>query len=267
VVTTESTPVQLHRQESGKGPAVLLLHGLGLDHSLWDPQRQRLSSSFRVIVPDLRGHGATIAPPASTFSFAEFQSDVIGLLDELGVERAHIVGFSAGGFLALRLALYASPRVETLTTIAAAPHCDAHTRAMGASWAEAYRSGGYDAYALRLLKDLYYPDWIEAHLDVADQLRARTNVDLGGVIQWARSVGQFDLRGQLGRIRTPTLVLHGMEDRVVDPAHARLLRQSINGAQLRLFAQTGHMVPVERPDESTAALREFLERPQGPSRD
>ncbi|MGA7922890.1 MAG: alpha/beta fold hydrolase [Thermoplasmata archaeon] len=264
MATSESAPVRLNRHDSGKGPAVVLLHGLGLDHSLWDPQREQLSTSFRVLAPDLRGHGATPAPPGSTFSFPEFQADVIALLDELGIERAHMVGFSAGGFLALRMAVHAPTRLESLTTIAAAPHCDAHTRAMGESWAESYREGGYDAYALRLLKDLYYPDWIEDHLDVADQLRERKDVDLHGAIRWALAVGSFDLRGQLGRIRVPTLVLHGMDDRVVDPAHARLLRQSITGAQLRLFAQTGHMVPVERPEETTQAIREFFEKVPSP---
>jgi pimeloyl-ACP methyl ester carboxylesterase len=121
-----------------------------------------------------------------------------------------------------------------------------------------YRDEGFDAYALRLLKDLYYPDWIEAHLEVADRLRQEVkDQDLRGAIQWGVNVRTFDVRGELGRLRLPALVLQGMDDRVMDSAHARYLRQSIPGAQLKLYPRTGHFVPLERPAEVAEAIAEF----------
>lgn len=217
-----------------------------------------LASEFRVIAVDLRGHGRSPLPEDSAFTFAEFGDDVDFTLDQLGVRTPFLAGLSAGGFLALDLALRFPDRWRGLVLLGSAAQCDGHTRAVGEHWAETYRTEGPDAYALRLLKDLYYPDWIEAHLEVADRLRAEVKTqDLRAAIRWGLEVRQFDVRSRVGKIRLPTLVLHGMDDRVVDSSHARYLRQSIPGAALKLFARTGHFVPVERPDEVVAAIAEF----------
>jgi pimeloyl-ACP methyl ester carboxylesterase len=261
---TPTVPVALHHRVAGTGPPVVLLHGLGQDHSVWSAQITELAHDFKVIAPDLRGHGKTPAPPGSKFSFDEMQADVLQMLNDLAIDQVHFVGLSAGGFLTLRIGVTAPERARSLTLVSAAPHCDAHTRAVGESWAEAYREGGTDAYMLRLLKDAYYPDWIENHMDFVDRVRKKgLSADPQGIVAWGLAIGDFDLRGRLGRVRLPTLILHGMDDRIVDPSHARLLRQSIQGSQLRLFPQTGHMVPVERPQETVQAIRDFLDHVDG----
>lgn len=256
-----SPPATLWTRDDGSGPPVLLLHGLGGDHSVWNGVVPGLAEHFRVLAPDLRGHGRSALPDGSTLSFAELEGDLAQLLDRLGASPAHVVGLSAGGFLALQMAVDHPERLRSLTVVAGASHCDAHTRAIGERWSETYREQGYDAYVLRLLKDLFYPDWIEAHLDYADQLRSeRRPRDPRAMIQWALAIRSFDLRGRLGRVRLPTLILQGVDDQVVDGSHGRLLRQTILGAQLRLFPQTGHLVPVERPSETAQAIGEFLVR-------
>jgi len=211
------------------------------------------------VAPDLRGHGQTPAPAGSTFTFSELEGDLGQLLDEVGGAPAHVVGLSAGGFLALRMALDAPARVRSLTLIGTSVHCDNHTKAVSQRWAETYRDAGFDAYLLRLVKDLYYPDFVEAHPEVLDRLRAQQSAqDLGSVLAWANAVRTFDLRGRLLKITQPTRILQGMDDGVVDGSHGRLLRVSIPGADLKLFAQTGHLVPIERPAETTEAIREFV---------
>ncbi|HYK92836.1 MAG TPA: alpha/beta fold hydrolase, partial [Thermoplasmata archaeon] len=252
-------PVELHRRDEGSGETILLVHGLGGDHALWNPVIASLAPDFRVIAPDLRGHGRSEAPPGSAFSFAELSGDLLHLLDELGVNQVHLVGLSAGAFLGLQLALQQPARLKSLVVIGAATHCDNHTRAIADRWISTYQKEGFDAYVLRLLKDLYYPDWIEAHLDVADALRAQQEHEHGrGVLEWGKAIRSYDLRGRLGRITVPTLIVQAVDDQVIDPAHGRLLRQSIPGSELKLFAQTGHLVPVERPRETTEAIREWV---------
>lgn len=256
-----SGPAELYVRASGEGRPVLLLHRIGGDHAVWNGVIPALAADRRVVAPDLRGHGRSVLPDGSTMSTAEIAADVAALVEREPAGPVDLVGISGGGFVALTLAAAAPERIGSVTLISSADHCDAHTRSIGARWAEIQRSEGTDALALRMLKDLYYPDWIEAHLEVADQLReALEGRDLTAMLRWAEAVGSFDLRGRLGAFRTPTLVVQGMDDRIVDPSHARMLRQTIRGAEVRLLAQTGHMVPVERPSETAAAIRTFLGR-------
>jgi 3-oxoadipate enol-lactonase len=252
-------PVELFVRDEGSGPILLLLHGLGGEHTVWNGVVPHLVNDHRLVFPDLRGHGRTVAPPGSTFSFAEMERDVDEMLTRLGTGPVHVVGLSAGGLLALRLALDQPKLLRSLVVIGAAAHIDAHTRAVAERWVETYQQEGYEGYLLRLLKDLYYPDWIEAHLDVADRLREQQDrLDPTGASQWGRTMASFDLRGRLGKLQLKTLVVHGVDDQVVDSAHARLLRVAIPGAEMKLFPQTGHLVPVERPEETGRLLREWV---------
>jgi pimeloyl-ACP methyl ester carboxylesterase len=252
-------PVELHARVEGHGPAVGLLHGLGGDHAVWNDVIPALATEYEVFAVDLRGHGKTPAPAGSTLTFDELMADLDHFLESRHLPNAHVVGLSAGGFLALYWAIHEPARVRSLTLVSSAGHCDNHTRAIGQRWADTYREEGVDAYSLRLLKDLFYPDWIEAHLDFADALREeQKRRDLTSAVQWGLAIRQFDMRGRYGRLKLPTLIIHGMDDQVIDSSHARLLRQSITGAQLRLLAQTGHLVPLERPKETAEAILGFL---------
>lgn len=251
--------VELYCREAGQGPPVVLLHGLGGSHTVWNEIVPGLAEEFHVLAPDLRGHGRSPNPPGSTYSFPEMAADLERFLADHGLPDAHLVGLSAGGFLALYEAVNAPPKVRSLVLISSAGHAEQHTRGIVDRWAATYRDEGFDAYALRLLKDLYYPDWIEAHLDYADEVRDQLRkADLRGTAGWAAATKTYDLRGRLGKLRLPTLIIQGMDDAVVDSSHARLLRQTIPGAELKLLAQTGHMVPVERPSATLEALRPFL---------
>lgn len=255
-------PVELTVRAEGSGPPLLLVHGLGGDHTVWNAVLPHLREGHTVLVPDLRGHGRSPSPADSTYSFRELEDDLLGTIRARSIDKVDLVGLSAGGFLALRLALDHPERVRRLVVIGAAAHCDNHTKAVAERWAEVYRDEGFDAYSLRLLKDLFYPDWIEAHLDVADAFRNKLRaVDLKGPIKWGLSIRDFDLRGRLGRLKVPTLIIHGVDDQVVDSAHARLLRVSIPGAELKLLPQTGHLPPVERPESTAQAIRQWVERP------
>lgn len=254
-----SPPVELYAREEGSGPAVILLHGLGGDHTVWNGVIPLLSGRFRVIAPDLRGHGRSPDGEGSRFSFEELEGDLVRSLGARELARCHLVGLSAGGFLAMRTALDHPSRLASLTVLGASARCDPHTKEIGDNWAKTYETEGRDALLLLLVKDLYYPEWIEAHLDYLDMLRSRFNERaFRAVALWGRAIQDFDLRGRLLRIRAPTLIIQAMDDRVVDGSHGRFLRQSIPGSELRLFRETGHMIPVERPAETAEAISVFL---------
>ncbi len=251
-----SDPIELHARDEGQGPPIVLLHGAGGSHTVWNSVLPLLAPEFRVIAPDLRGHGRSPNPPGSTYSFEELSGDVLRLLDGKSLDSVHWVGLSGGALLALRLALDHEPRTRSLTMISGAAYTDRHTRAIADRWAETREKEGADAFALRLLKDLYYPDWIEAHLEIADELREEVqHRDYGPAVAWGRSLSTFDEKNRIATIKVPTLIVQGMDDQVVDASHGRILRQSILHAQIRILAQTGHLVPVERPTETAEAIR------------
>jgi 3-oxoadipate enol-lactonase len=233
---------------------------LGGDHTVWNEVAPLLEGDFRLIRPDLRGHGRSGSPAGSTYSFDELLQDLLRLLDRLELREVHMVGMSAGAFLALRLARDHPGRVRSLVIVNGSAYCDAHTREILESWNQEYREGGEDALVLRLMKDLYDRDWMEAHLDQADLMRKRLKeAQVGPLIQFSDQIKGFDMRGRLARIRAPTLILQGMSDVVVDPSHGRFLRQSIPGSELKIYRDTGHLMPVERPKETADAVREFVQ--------
>jgi len=255
MAASSSAPIALATREEGSGPPVLLLHGIGGNRTVWNLVLPELAREFRVIAPDLRGHGRTLAPPGSTFTFEEMLGDVVHLLDERGLDSAHWVGMSGGSLLALRAVLDQTARCRSLTMVSGSAYTDAHTRAIAQRWAETYAKEGPDAFALRLLKDLYYPDWVEDHLDFADALRQDVQEhDYRPAVRWAEAMGKFDERNRIASIRLPTLIVQAMDDAIVDASHGRILRQTIPGAQIRILPQTGHMIPVERPKETAEAI-------------
>ncbi len=252
-------PVPLFARDEGHGPAIVLLHGLGADHTVWNAVAPRLAEQFRVIVPDLRGHGASPAPAEARYTFDDLAGDVWDLLDRKQLPTAHLVGLSAGALLALRMGLESPRRVLSVVLIGGAVYTDNHTRSVAERWAQTYSKEGADALALRLLKDLYYPDWIEAHMDVADRLReALPQHDYRAATLWGTEAAQFDERGRVATLQPPALIVQAMDDQVVDASHGRILRQSIPGSRIRILAETGHLVPVERPDETVEAVASFV---------
>jgi 3-oxoadipate enol-lactonase len=254
-----SPPVDLSTRDEGAGPVILLIHGVGGSHTVWNEVVPRLVPPFRVLAPDLRGHGKTPAPPGSTLELKELIGDLHRLLDQRGVEAAHWVGLSGGALLALRATLEFPARVKSLTMVSGSAYTDAHTRSIVERWAETYTKEGPERFGLRLLKDLYYPDWIEAHLDFADEVRREVGrTDYRPAVRWSAALSKFDERGRLAALSRPLLLIQGMDDQVVDASHGRIVRQSATRAQLRLLPQTGHMVPLERPQETADAIASLV---------
>ena len=244
--------------ESGKGTAVLLVQGLGYGRWGWDPIVAGLAERHRVVRFDNRGIGASDKPPGP-YTADEMALDALQVLDEAGVERAHVVGASLGGMIAQCLAVAHPDRVERLVLCCTTPGgADAVPMPAVTTRLLAEAAELDPAVALRLFVENALgarpPDGL------VDELLTRRIASPPDPVGWqAQAAAGLTFQGvELERVAAPTLVLHGTEDNVVDHRNADLLVQRIPDARAQLLEGTGHMFFWEQPETSVRLITEFL---------
>jgi 3-oxoadipate enol-lactonase len=248
---------------SGSGPPLVLLHEGIADSRMWVHQLPVLEPEFTVVRIDQRGFGRSPLP-AGRFSRVD---DVVSVLDELGLERATVVGASLGGRVALELAAAHPERVERL--VAVAPGLGDHdwSEEVKRSWEaeeEAYEAGDLDRAT-----DLNVRLWVDGPRRGPDAVPAEVREFVRTMLREAFELPEPDplpesawpepsVGGRLGELRMPTLVVVGDED-VPDMLEiADRLEREIPGARKVVLRDTAHMLPLERPQEFNRILLDFL---------
>ena len=254
-------PVALHHETCGKadGPLIVLLHGLGSSSADWRFQLPALGAAYRVIVPDLRGHGRS-PRGRGRLTAAMLAADVAALLDALAAPPAHVVGLSLGGCVALALALDHPARVRSLTLVntfarlsLAGPRGALHGLARLALLACAPMR----VVAAHVARGLFpRRDQRELYLAAVASLAANPRRTY---LASLRDLASFDVRRRLGAVRCPTLVVAGDRDATVPLFAKRLLQQSIPGAELIVVDDSGHVTPCDQPDRFNALLLSFID--------
>lgn len=270
---------QIHVTEAGEGYPVILLHGGGPGASGMSNYSRNvavLARHFRVLVPDMPGYGASTKGLNRADPFGDLASGILGLMDALRIERAHLVGNSLGGACALRMALDMPARVSALVLMG--PGGIGTTRGLPtAGLNKLLNYYGGDGPSLEKLRSFIREDLVYDGSLVPDALieeRFQASIDpeviaspplrrpnsLAGAIRM-----DFTRDSRLRKSRTPTLVLWGTEDKVNRPAGGTTLQKTMANCDLYLFSKTGHWVQWERADEFNAATAAFLLRnsPEG----
>jgi pimeloyl-ACP methyl ester carboxylesterase len=221
----------------GNGPAVVLVHGLAGSWRWWQPVVAHLATRFRVYLIDLPGFGTA---RRQTFVLADAPSYLLELIEAFGLERANLVGHSAGGAVCARVAVLWPEAVDRL--VLAAPAGLLERRRIRQNLLPLARS-------LRQARPRFLP------VVLGDTLRA-------GLVTLYRSSGQLlddgTLRGQLSSIKAPTLLIWGERDHLVPAALAAGYEQTIPEARLVLLEHAGHMPMLERPEQFSRAVLQFL---------
>jgi 3-oxoadipate enol-lactonase len=244
--------------EAGGGPAVLLIHGLGWDHSLWNPTVERLAARYHVVAADTRGHGAT-DKPYGPYDIDMFARDYAALADALGIARMCVVGLSQGGMIAQALTLIRPDLVGALVLVSTAYKSDPSLRDNMEARIAAMAKAGPEAAAGIAAESIFSPAWRAAHPgELARFVAWRTAMPGEPLLAATRALYDFDLTNGLPRIAVPTLVVAGDEDVLTKPQGMEQIATLIPGAALRRIPATGHMIPVEQPEALDALLDTFL---------
>ncbi len=245
--------------EAGSGPAVLLIHGLGWDHSLWNPTLQQFAPRYRMIAADTRGHGGSDKPPGP-YDMAMFARDYAALVDSLGLKRLCVVGLSQGGMVAQKLALLRPDLVSALMLISTSCRSAPSLRDNMEARIAAMDKAGPEAAAKIAAESIFSPAWRGANANELARFYAwRAAMPSDPLNAATRALYDFDLSKDLPRIAVPTLVVAGSEDVLTRPAGMEEIAALIPGAEYRLIPGAGHMIPVEQPAAVAALLSAFLQ--------
>lgn len=250
----------------GEAPPVLLVMGLGMNATGWWRTIPVLSE-FRVIAFDNRGVGRSDRPPGP-YTVAQMADDAVSVLDEAGVDAAHVYGISLGGMIAQEVALRHPERVRALVLGATTRGGDAHVppsddivaflrlraqmTAEHAVWASVPIN-----YARRTR--------VDAAQRIAEDIERRLRFPIESEYYSAQLAAANAHDARVGEIRAPTLVVHGEEDVLIPPVNGERLAEAIPGAELSLWPGTAHLYFTDEPEVDRSVARWLSER-SSPSR-
>lgn len=245
--------IQLAYERRGRGSPLVLIHGFPLDHHLWDEVTPLLEDTFDVILPDLRGFGDSTTVD-SPYGMEDLASDLAGLLDQLGIQKAAIVGHSMGGYVALAFARLYPDRVGGLGLVSSQVLADAPERKEGR-----YKSAAdVAANGIGSVVEAMTPKFTS---DERLQSYARASMErqpAAAYIDALKAMAERpDSTSYLSSFHFPVVVIHGDADSLIPVDRAREVKAALPQANLVEVAGAGHMPMMEAKEKTAEALREL----------
>lgn len=257
--------------DMGKGQAVLLVHGWAVNRGFFADLAHRLQSDFRVILPDLRGHGQTPVGDAP-ISIAQLADDLADLVDALDLTRTVALGWSMGATV-----LWKMMERDGIDRLAGLIIEDMSPRVLNdADWSLGMQRGLDAAMSHELQADMR-ADWprfassfsprmfsrdYAIDPDLATRLAQMSDNDREAMAALWGSMTDADFRAALSQITIPTCVMHGAQSQTYSPETSRFLVESMPRAQRISFARSGHAPHIEEPEAFARAVTEFAHRTQ-----
>ena len=253
--------VNVFYESYGEGsPAIVFLHPWSTNHYIWAFQVLSFARNHRCIVVDHRGHGQS-DKPVEGYGIDEMGKDVVAILDEVGIDRAVLVGNSIGGMVAMQTSLDAPDRVIGNLILSSGTNIGAATppevaEAMQADWRAVF--GGLMDAGISAKSKVERPE-IKAYMDGC----FNTDTNFNDAVFWTsvadpQGVFNWNITDRLKDITQPTLVIAGEEDGATTPEQNKFLADGIPNAELKMYKDVGHFCQLEKPIDFNADLTAFL---------
>jgi len=249
----------MHYREKGTGEAVVLIHGFPLSSQIFESQIEALSSSYRVIAPDLRGFGQSTN--TDRFSINSLADDVHKLLSRLKVLPCVVGGLSMGGYIAEAFYKKYPNDIKKLILLNTKAEGDSSAAKDGRNKMIALcREFGSAGVAKEMLPKMLSPKTIERKNDVVDKLLKLMEAQPALTVEHALEAlrDRDDQTALLGKISVPTLIISGDGDQITGPLVAEPMQKAIAGSKLVVIPSAGHLSTMENPAAVNDALLEFL---------
>jgi 3-oxoadipate enol-lactonase len=245
----------------GNGPPVVLLHPFPSHHEFWHPVAPALESRYRLILPDLRGHGDSEIGEGPAL-MPKHASDIARVLDAAGIGKAAFIGCSIGGYILFEFWRRFRARVTALAFCDTRPQADtAEARANRLKTADTVLERGTEPFIETMIPRLMGRTTVSTRPDLVAGARAMMRkMSVEDISQVLRGMAERpDSSADLKTINVSTLIVIGEEDLLSTVADGELMRQNIAGSQLKVIPKSGHYAPWEQPEAVGTALRQFLD--------
>ena len=262
--------VRLYYEEVGQGTPILFVHEFASDHRGWEPQMREFGKRYRCIAYSARGYAPSDVPAdKNAYSYQHVMRDCIAVLDHLGIDKAHLVGLSMGGYTALQAGLNHPGRVRSMTLAGAGSgserwYTDEFHKASRALADQFEREGSAAVAKTYGLSPARIPFLVKDPRGFAEFCRMLAEHDAQGSANTSRGFqgarpSLYDFEADIRKLTIPALIVVGDEDdRCIEPS--LFLKQTIPASGLVVLPKTGHVVNLEEPDLFNLVLGDFLTR-------
>ena len=259
----QANGITIHYEERGSGDPLILIMGLGADGSLWEDHVKEYEKHFRCILMDNRGAGLSDKPegPYSTKMMAD---DTAGLMDALGIEKAHIAGISMGGAIGQELALNHPDKVRSLVLVSTWAKCNNYAVTVFEHFRKIREVAKPDHFLELLQLWIFAPPYYDGNMDALREGQQDAAANENPMPQHAFS-GQsdacinHDTTGRLDQIKVPTLITIGDQDIFTPPEFSQYLHENIAGSEFFFLEGTGHAHHWEALEKYNSKTSSFMQ--------
>ncbi len=262
--TIQLDDVELYYREVGAGTPLLLLHGLTLSGLMWTPQIRELSKKYRVVIPDLRGHGKSSVPDRG-YSFHNYAIDIKQLFDHLDLQKVHIIGLSLGGAIAIEFSVaFTESVISTIVISTMPPHFEPND-----IWVQTLTN-------FRKIRDEFGLNYAVENILLKEPIFGKINIGINDWMNLKNAIHKFSgnpmndeslnqekpekLLDSLPMLDIPFLIMTGENDYQTFIDASDTLAEAIRNSKRVIINNSGHLCTMEKPEQVNLEILSFLEK-------